>query len=81
VQHIEEAGVAIWAYLSDQQISLADESSEIHTIFNSLAASFERKRASQRTRDALKRRAEQGYVTGGKCFGYINVREGSFVNA
>src|SRR5262249_15886671 len=32
-----------------------------------------------RTRDALKRRAEQGYVTGGKCYGYVNVREGSFV--
>jgi site-specific DNA recombinase len=79
VQQIEEAGVEIWGYLSDQQISLADESSEIHTIFNSLAASFERRRASQRTRDALKRRAEQGYVTGGKCYGYVNVREASFV--
>jgi DNA invertase Pin-like site-specific DNA recombinase len=79
VQQIEEAGVAIWGYLSDQRISLADESSEIHTIFNSLAASFERRRASQTTRDALKRRAEQGYVTGGKCYGYLNVREGAFV--
>jgi hypothetical protein len=79
VQQIEEAGVAIWGYLSDQQISLADESSEIHTIFNSLAASFERRRASQRTRDALKRRAEHGYVTGGKCYGYVNVRGASFV--
>jgi DNA invertase Pin-like site-specific DNA recombinase len=79
VQQIEEAGVAVWGYLSDQRISLADESSEIHTIFNSLAASFERRRASQRTRDALKRRAEQGYVTGGKCYGYLNVRDGAFV--
>src|SRR5215475_13119678 len=36
VQQIEEAGVAIWGYPSDQRISLADEPSEIHTIFNSL---------------------------------------------
>jgi site-specific DNA recombinase len=79
VQQVEEAGVAIWGYLSDQRISLADESSEIHPIFNSLAASFERRRASQRTRDALRRRAEQGYVTGGRCYGYLNVREGAFV--
>ena len=28
VQQIEEAGVSIWGYLSDQRISLADESSD-----------------------------------------------------
>src|SRR5262249_47217983 len=63
-------------YLSDAPISLADETSEIHTIFNSLAASFERRRARQRTYDALRRRAEAGAVTGGWCFGYQNVRNG-----
>ena len=57
---IDEAGVEIRSYLSDAPISLADESSEIHTIFNSLAASFERRRTRQRTYDALKRRAEAG---------------------
>src|SRR5262249_8506929 len=46
------------------RISLADESSEIATIFNSLAASFER------------RRAEAGAVTGGRVFGYRNERNG-----
>jgi DNA invertase Pin-like site-specific DNA recombinase len=49
VMQIEEAGVEIRSYLNDASISLADESSEIHTIFNSLAASFERRRARQRT--------------------------------
>lgn len=56
VLQIEESGVAIWAYLTGQQISLADETSEISTIFNSLAASFERRKASQRVTDALRRR-------------------------
>src|SRR5215510_14663684 len=76
VMRIEEAGVEIRSYLSDAPISLADESSELHTIFHSLAASFERRRARQRTYDALRRRAEAGAVTGGRCFGYQNVRNG-----
>src|SRR5499427_4155890 len=77
IMQIEEAGVEIRSYLSDTPISLADETSEIHTIFNSLAASFERRRARQRTYDALRRRAEAGAVTGGKVFGYSNVRNGT----
>src|SRR5215468_9863446 len=74
IMQIEEAGVEIRSYLSDAPISLADETSEIHTIFNSLAASFERQRARQRTYDALRRRAEAGAVTGGRVFGYRNER-------
>src|SRR5215468_9881975 len=74
IMQIEEAGVEIRSYLSDAPISLADETSEIHTIFNSLAASFERRRARQRTYDALRRRAEAGAVTGGRVFGYRNER-------
>src|SRR5215813_14189885 len=76
VMQIEEAGVEIRSYLSDAPISLADETSEIYTIFNSLAASFERRRARQRTYDALRRRAEAGAVTGGRVFGYRNERDG-----
>jgi site-specific DNA recombinase len=76
VLQLEEAGVEVRSYLSDAPISLADESSEIHTIFNSLAASFERRRARQRTYDALRRRAEAGAVTGGRVFGYQNHRNG-----
>src|SRR5215467_3103541 len=77
VMRIEEAGVAIRSYLSDAPISLADQSSEMHTIVHSLAASFERRRARQRTYDALRRRAEAGAVTGGRCYGYRNVRSGA----
>jgi site-specific DNA recombinase len=77
VMQIEDAGVEIRSYLNDAPISLADELSEIHTIFNSLAASFERRRARQRTYDALRRRAEAGAVTGGRVFGYRNERNGT----
>jgi len=76
VLQIEAAGVAIHGYLSGAPISLADESSEMMTVVHSLAASFERRRARQRTYDALRRRAEAGAVTGGRVFGYQNVRNG-----
>jgi site-specific DNA recombinase len=79
VQQIEEAGVAIYSYLNDAPITLADESGEMRTMLDSLIGSSERRNASRRTRDALRRRAEQGYVTGGKCFGYRNERDGSYV--
>src|SRR5262245_30091672 len=46
------------------------------TVVHSLAASFERRRARQRTYDALRRRAEAGAVTGGRVFGYLNQRHG-----
>ena len=75
ISQIEDAGVQVWGYLSDQRITLADEAGEIQSMFNSLAASFERRRASQRTYDALRRRAEAGAVTGGTVFGYVNTRQ------
>src|SRR5262249_30409977 len=56
---------------------LADETSEVQTIFGSLAASFERRRVRQRTYDALRRRAEAGAVTGNRVFCYRNVRQGT----
>jgi site-specific DNA recombinase len=77
VLRIEEAGVEIRSYLSDAPISLADEAGELHTIFNSMLASFERRRARERTYDALRKRAEAGAVTGGRVFGYRNVRNGT----
>jgi site-specific DNA recombinase len=72
VQLIEEAGVQIHSYLSGQRISVDDELGEMQTMLHALAASFERRRARQRTYDALLVRARRGYVTGGKVYGYVN---------
>jgi DNA invertase Pin-like site-specific DNA recombinase len=46
------------------------------TVLHSLLASFERRRARERTYDALRRRAEAGAATGGRVFGYLNHRNG-----
>jgi DNA invertase Pin-like site-specific DNA recombinase len=77
VLQIEESGVAIHGYLSGAPITLGDETGEMTTMLHSLGASFERRRARARTYDALRRRAEAGAVTGGKLYGYRNVRHGN----
>jgi hypothetical protein len=46
------------------------------TVVQSIATSFERRRARQQTYDALRRRAETGAVTGGRVFHYVNQRNG-----
>jgi site-specific DNA recombinase len=76
VTQIEEAGVAIHGYLKGRVVTLEDEAGEVETMVDSLVASLERRRARQRTYDALRRRAEAGAVTGGRVFGYQNVRNG-----
>jgi hypothetical protein len=76
VLQIEEASVAIHGYLSGATITLGDETGEMMTVLHSLGASFERRRAKQRTHDALRRRAEAGAATGGRVFGYRNQRNG-----
>ena len=76
VQQIEESGVEIHSYLNGAAISLTTEAGEMSTVLNSLLASFERRRAQERTLDALHRRAKAGAVTGGRVFGYLNQRNG-----
>jgi site-specific DNA recombinase len=77
VTQIEDAGVEIHGYLKGRAISLEDEAGEVETMVDSLVASLERRRARQRTHDALRRRAEAGAVTGGRVFGYRNIRDGA----
>src|SRR5262249_49339154 len=72
VQQIEEAGVEIHGYLSGQRISVDGAQGGMQTMLHSLAASYERRRAKQRTHDALLRRAQAGHVANGVCFGYRN---------
>ena len=72
VPQLEEAGVEIHGYLERPPITLADEAGEMRPCCTRSRRSFERRRARQRTYDALRRRAEAGAVTGGRVFGYDN---------
>jgi len=76
ILQIEEAGVTIHGYLSRALITMVDEPGEMSTVLNSMLASFERRRAKERTLDALHKRFKAGAVTGGRVFGYTNYRNG-----
>ena len=60
ILQLEEAGVEIRSYLNDGPITLATETGEMSAVLASMLASFERRRARERTYDALRRRAEAG---------------------
>lgn len=72
VKRLATAGVRIWSYLADREVSTSSSTDKVMLSLASFADEIERERASQRTKDALQRKAQSGYVTGGRVFGYRN---------
>ena len=70
---IKGHGVRVFFYLSDEEIKFDSAMDRFMLSALSLAAELEREKASQRSRDALLRKAEKGFCTGGRVFGYDNV--------
>ncbi len=70
---IKSQGVRVFFYLTDEEIKFDSAMDRFMLSALSLAAELEREKASQRSRDALLRKAEKGYCTGGRVFGYDNV--------
>ena len=66
------SGVRVFFYLEDRERTLDTPTDKIMMSLTAFADEAERERARQRTYDALKRKAESGHVTGGRCFGYRN---------
>ncbi len=76
MKRIVEAGVVIADLSADRLITpetLADTMEVLLLQVRAFAATTERKKAGQRSKDALARRAKAGYVTGSRRFGYRNV--------
>jgi DNA invertase Pin-like site-specific DNA recombinase len=72
-KQIIDAGVRIFFYLTDQERKLESATDKMMLALTNFAAEFEREKASQRTHDAMLRKAKALYVTGNKVFGYDNV--------
>jgi len=70
IQTIQDSGVRVYSSLDDREITVADEMGEVEGFMKSWASSQERRKASQRTRDALKLRVERGQPVGGTLYGY-----------
>jgi site-specific DNA recombinase len=76
LQQLVVAGVRVFTYLDDREITLDDEMGEIQAFIGSWASSSERRKARQRTAEALARKAGAGHSAGGRVFGYRNVCHG-----
>ena len=70
---IHGAGARIFFYLTDEELRYESALDKFMAGAVSFAAELEREKASQRARDALSRKAEKGYNTGGRVYGYDNV--------
>ena len=68
------AGVRVFYYLDDRERTLDSPTDKIMHSLTAFADELEREKARQRTYDAMRRKAEAGQVTGGRVFGYDNVR-------
>src|SRR6267142_561252 len=74
IKQILDAGVRLFYYLDDRERTLDSATEKVLLSLAGFASEMERERAQQRTHDALLRLARGGFVTGGKVFGYDNVR-------
>ena len=74
LMQIVTSGVRVFYYLEDKERTLDSAMEKGMMAMGMFGAELEREKAHQRTRDAMLRKAQAGYVTGGRCFGYRNVR-------
>ena len=66
-------GVQVFFYLTDEELKYDTAIDKFLVNAVAFAAELEREKASQRSRDALERKARHGYNTGGRVYGYDNV--------
>lgn len=72
IKQLDEAGVEVWGYLEDRCITARDPMAKLIGHVQGFADEDYRVKTSLRVHEAARRRAEKGYVTGGRCYGYAN---------
>src|SRR5262249_55340803 len=72
LRKITEAGVRIYFYLTDTEAKRETAVDRFQGHVMAFVDEMHREQSRQRTRDALRRQAERGYVAGGIVFGYRN---------
>ena len=68
------AGVRVFFYLEDRERTLETPTDKLMMSVTAYTDEVEREKARQRTYDAMLAKAKAGHVTGGRCFGYTNLR-------
>ena len=79
IKRITDAGVRIFQYLTDREVKRESASDKFMVHAVAFVDDMHREQARERTRDALRRKAERGHVAGGTVYGYRNVRHAGFV--
>jgi site-specific DNA recombinase len=67
-------GCRVFYYLADHEAKMDTATEKIMESLIGYAAEMEREQARQRARDTAERKARHGHATGGKVFGYDNLR-------
>jgi DNA invertase Pin-like site-specific DNA recombinase len=73
---LSEAGVDVYDFSTGQKVDLDSFEGEFITNFKTGMAQQFREQIRKHTKAAMRRKAEQGWATSGKVFGYDNVRIG-----
>jgi site-specific DNA recombinase len=71
---LADLGVTVWDFSTGVRVDLDSFEGRITTNLRAEFAQQFRDQIRKHTRDAMRRKAEAGHVTGGKVFGYDNVR-------
>jgi site-specific DNA recombinase len=74
LKQLVTAGVRVFFYLEDRERTLVSPTEKIMLSLTAYTDEMEREKARQRTSDAMIRKARAGHVTGGRVFGYDNLR-------
>ena len=74
LKQLVQAGVRVFFYMEDRERTLDSPTDKVMLSLTAFSDKLEREKARQRTYDAMSRKAKAGHVTGGRCFGYDNVR-------
>src|SRR6266851_1058996 len=69
---IMDAGVRIFCYLSDSELQGSTQTDQFMLAAMAYVDGMHREQSRQRTRDAMRRKAERGHVAGGQVYGYVN---------
>ncbi len=72
---LADLDVSIWDYSTGQELDLDSLEGEMSAFMKTRFAQQYRDQVRKHTRDSHRRKAEQGFVTGGRVFGYDNHRQ------
>ena len=73
LKRIADAGAEVWYYLEDRRAELDTAVGKFIEAVHSFGSELERERTRQRTLDGMLRRAQAGYSTGGRIYGYRSI--------